>query len=258
MARTPWAGTAILALLAASSAWAKGPAAPSPATTPSAIATAAPTVQATVQATAQPTAQATVVPTLKPTQAAQASPIASTGTAKASAQASGLSATVQSSAKPVAVSGTAKPAAVSGTAQSTADHKSPALATLLAVVPGIAVHGAGHMYAGSWMKGLGLFAVEGACVAVGYDTVRRAMDSAKAQSDSGGIPTDLSPFYTDAGVTFVMGMGFLWTWCDDIAGAGIAVDEYNKKQDEAAALNAVHLQLLPAPGGAMLALSSRF
>jgi hypothetical protein len=197
-------------------------------------------------ATAAPTPSASPVATPKPADSASA-PVPATGTAKPAA----VSGTAKVQAK--ALSGTAKP--LSATAS--ADHKSVALGTVLAFVPGIAFHGAGHVYAGSYMKGFGLMAIEGACVAVGYDTVRRAMDNANGMN-GGGIPTDLSPFYTDAGIAVVTGLGFFWTWWDDIAGTGIAVNEYNKQQDEAANAIAVHAQLLPAPGGAMLALSTRF
>jgi hypothetical protein len=156
------------------------------------------------------------------------------------------------------MSATAKAAPVSGTAQAGADHKSPWLAHILAIIPGIAFHGVGHVYAGSYMKGFGLMALEGACVGVGYNAVRISVDNANALNQSGGIPSNLSPYLTNGGVALVTGLGFLWTWWDDMAGCGIAVDEYNKRQDEAAASNAMHLQLLPAPGGAMLALSGRF
>ena len=150
------------------------------------------------------------------------------------------------------------PVAKAVTATASSDHKSAALASLLAVVPGIVVHGSGHLYAGAWMKGLGLFAIEGACVAVGYDSVRRGVDSYNAMNNAGGIPTDLSPMLTDAGVAFVTGMGFLWTWWDDMAGAGIAADQYNRLQDQAAQVSELQMHLVPARGGALLALSSRF
>lgn len=221
MARIFRAGAILMALgLVSTVAWAKAEITPQPKV--AAVATAKPTVLATVVATHQPT------------------PVAKPGTATAKV------------ADPAAAK------AATGTATASSDHKSAALASLLAVVPGIVVHGSGHMYAGAWMKGLGLFAIEGACVAVGYDSVRRGVDSYNAMNNAGSIPTDLSPVLTDAGVAFVTGMGFLWTWWDDMAGAGIAADQYNRRQDQASQVSELQMHLVPARGGALLALSSRF
>jgi hypothetical protein len=132
------------------------------------------------------------------------------------------------------------------------------LAEIIAIVPGVVVHGAGHMYAGSWMKGLGLFALEGGSV---YELLQvRGHGNFQAlgnQMGNGKIPTDLSGAETDAGIALVAGFGFLWAWFDDISGAGVAVDEYNKRQDQGTASHA-QLQMLPVQGGAMLALNTRF
>lgn len=200
---------------------------------------------------------ATPQPSPAPTVAAKATAVASP---QASPQPS-PQATPSAQAKPV--SGTAHAQAVSATAASTsttakADHKSYALAELLSVVPGVVVHGSGHMYAGAWMKGLGLFALEGASSYVAYDSIRRGSDTFNTLFNGNTVPTNLTGAYSDAGVALVAGMAFFWTWWDDIAGSGIAVEQYNKRQDEAAGLGSVHMQLMPAPGGAMLALNRRF
>ena len=136
-------------------------------------------------------------------------------------------------------------------------HKSPALAGGLGVFPGVVVHGAGHMYAGSWMKGLGLLAIEGVSAGVGYSQgMAVANDIGKLFSNSGNtIPLDLSPALSRIGIIAVCGSAFLWSWFDDMAGAPIAADMYNRKADEAAQ---ARLQVLPSEDGAMVALTRQF
>ena len=144
-------------------------------------------------------------------------------------------------------------------AASSANHKSPALAGTLAFIPGIAIHGAGHMYAGSWMKGLGLLAIEGLTVGVIAQNISSGTSDIQALSDgtkNNQIPTDVSGAYAKAGIIIVCGMGFLWSWFDDMAGAPIAAGEYNKLQDENA--NQAHLRLQPRVDGVELALSKNF
>jgi hypothetical protein len=135
-------------------------------------------------------------------------------------------------------------------------HKSPALAGFLGFIPGIAVHGAGHMYAGSWMKGLGLLAIEAASVgiiAANVSTIQADVDAISKTNN--GVPTDLSVPYTKIGIITVSATAFLWSWFDDMAGAPIAVAEYNKIQDQGAT---ARLQLAPRGDGAQLALSTQF
>jgi hypothetical protein len=237
MARQFWVSAACLAaVLAPLSLRAQSSTTPQP--------KAAATPAATVQATAAPSPAKTPAATLSPTPAKGAAQAAS-----ATAQGQALSGTAKT------LSGTAK--TVSGTAASTeANHKSEALAEIIAWVPGIAIHGAGHMYAGSWMHGLGLFALEGACVYEGMQVVNRGNFN-KFNVSGGKIPTGLSGAYTDAGIGLVCAMGMLWTWLDDVSGATVAVDDYNKIQDQAAGPHA-QLQLLPTRDGAMLALSTQF
>jgi hypothetical protein len=196
----------------------------------------------TPQPTAVSTPAAKAVPTPAPT--AKSTPAAATVTA----QAAPASATAKTNG--AAVTGTAKAADLE------ANHKSKALAEILAWVPGIAIHGAGHMYAGSWMHGLGLFALEGACVYEGSQVINRN-NFTKFNVSGGQIPTDLSGAETDVGISLVCAMGVLWTWFDDVSGATVAVDEYNKLQDQAAGPQA-QLHLLPTRDGAMLALSTQF
>lgn len=134
-------------------------------------------------------------------------------------------------------------------------HKSKGLAGGLAFFPGVAVHGAGHMYAGSWMKGLGLLAVEGVSAYYIADTIVNGQnDIEKITKGNSGIPIDVSTAYTKVGILTVSSMAFLWSWFDDMAGAPIAVTEYNKLQDEAVA--SVHI--IPREDGATVALSTAF
>ncbi|HTB35399.1 MAG TPA: hypothetical protein VK842_11075 [bacterium] len=240
MARLFWASAACFAaVLAPLSLPAKTSGTPEP------TAAAAPAAKAAD--TAAPTAVATVSP----------SPVATAKATPGGSQAASASSTAKTGGSPLSSTAKTGGTAVSGTAKaSDANHKSEALAEILAWVPGIAIHGAGHMYAGSWMHGLGLFALEGACVYEGSQVVNRGNFS-KFDVSGGKIPTDLSGAETDIGISLVCGMGFLWTWFDDVAGSTVAVDDYNKLQDQAAGPQA-QLNLLPTRGGAMLALSTQF
>jgi TM2 domain-containing membrane protein YozV len=142
---------------------------------------------------------------------------------------------------------------------STVGHKSPALAGTLAFIPGVVIHGAGHMYAGSWMKGLGLLAIEGLTVGVIANNISTGTSDIQALSDAtknNQIPTDVSSAYSKAGIIIVCGMGFLWSWFDDMAGAPIAATEYNKLLDQES--NQAHLRLQPRVDGVELALSKNF
>jgi hypothetical protein len=144
---------------------------------------------------------------------------------------------------------------------STVGHKSPAIAGGLAFFPGVVIHGAGHMYAGSWMKGLGLLAVEGVSAAVVANSISVGADDIKSitSSASGGsgvkLPTDLSGGYTQVGIIVVGTMAFLWTWLDDMAGAPIAANEYNRIADQKSQTT---LHLVPRSNGAQVALSTNF
>jgi TM2 domain-containing membrane protein YozV len=136
-------------------------------------------------------------------------------------------------------------------------HKSPGLATILAIFPGTIFHGAGHMYAGSWIKGVGLLVIgtAGALVAynqysAGYNDIQNLMSSS-----SGGIPEDLSGAYGRLGPILVGTMAFLWSGWDDMAGAGIAAEEYNRKLDQSLR---TQIQIVPRDGGAQVALSTHF
>ncbi|MES2201785.1 MAG: hypothetical protein V4498_06005 [candidate division FCPU426 bacterium] len=136
-------------------------------------------------------------------------------------------------------------------------HKYPFLAGTLALVPGVAIHGAGHMYAGSWMKGLGLFAIEAASAGIAYTTVMAGADDIKKFTDNkdGGVPEDLSPVLSRTGVILVCTFAFLETWFDDIVGAPIAASEYNRRAEAAAA---AEVSLRPTQDGALFVYSRRF
>jgi len=143
-------------------------------------------------------------------------------------------------------------------AKPAAKHKSPVLAGALGFFPGIAVHGSGHMYAGSWMKGLGLLAIEGAAIGIASAQISGGTDDIQKIADgmsSGKFPTDASGAFTKTGILIVSLSAFLWTWFDDMAGAPIAAKEYNKLQDEK---SQARLQLQPREDGAALAFSASF
>lgn len=175
--------------------------------------------------------------------------------------------TAQATTSTAKVGATTENATVSSSAQTkgaavaeSPDHKSSALAHTLAIFPGIAIHGAGNMYAGSWMKGLGLFVVGtgGAYLAydqanAGYNEIQSTFTNLHNNGNS-GISLDYSGVFGRIGLILVGTAAFIWTGWDDIAGCGIAVDEYNKRADDAAA----HVELLPTNGGAVLAYTNRF
>jgi TM2 domain-containing membrane protein YozV len=151
-----------------------------------------------------------------------------------------------------------KTAAKDSPAKSSGGHKSKALAGGLAVFPGIAVHGAGHMYAGSWMKGLGLLVIEGAAVGIAANTIVTGTDDIQKLANgmsNGQFPTDVSAAFSKSGILIVSTMAFLWTWFDDMAGAPVAANEYNKLVDEQ---SEAHLRLQPRLDGVELALSTEF
>jgi hypothetical protein len=139
-----------------------------------------------------------------------------------------------------------------------AGHRSPGVAGGLAFFPGIAVHGAGHMYAGSWIKGLGLLAIEGAAVGIAVANYNGAASEFEAMSKGSGggkFPTSADGAYTKIGIITVSTMAFLWTWFDDMAGASIAAGEFNKIADEK---SQAQLRVEPRFDGAALALSTEF
>jgi hypothetical protein len=58
------------------------------------------------------------------------------------------------------------------------------------------------------------------------------------------------------GVGLVCSMAFLWTWFDDMAGAPIAANEYNRLAEERE--GQAQLKFMPTGDGAVLALVRRF
>jgi hypothetical protein len=152
-----------------------------------------------------------------------------------------------------------KSAAKDEKAENGVSHKSPGVAGGLAFFPGVVIHGAGHMYAGSWVKGLGLLAVEGAAVGIGIAQYNNGSDELKTLMDgfkNKQIPSDVGGAYQTIGIATVATMAFVWTWFDDMAGAPIAASEYNRLADEAA--GQARLQILPNGDGATLALVKNF
>ena len=184
-----------------------------------------------------PTAKVTVVPT------AALTPVAK------KADASGSATSVSKTATPTEV------------AKVEDHHKSAVLASSLAFIPGIAIHGVGHMYAGSWVKGVGLFLVGsgGAAIAAyegvhGYDDIKTLVNDV----NGGSIPTDLSPALSKIGIIVVGTASFLFTWFDDMSGAPLAVDRYNKRIDDATENSHAELNVLPTSGGAQLVYTAKF
>jgi TM2 domain-containing membrane protein YozV len=167
--------------------------------------------------------------------------------------------------KPAAATEEAKPADQSeeepagAAAAPKGKRKSPAIAGGLAFFPGVVVHGAGHMYAGSWMKGLGLLAIEGAALGIGITTVTQnygEIEKVINGTQNGSIPTDVGAAWQALGVGLVCSMAFLWTWFDDMAGAPIAANEYNRLAEERE--GQAQLKFMPTGDGAVLALVRRF
>ncbi|HTA16895.1 MAG TPA: hypothetical protein VK786_04045 [bacterium] len=138
-------------------------------------------------------------------------------------------------------------------------QRNPQVATILAIFPGIAIHGAGHLYAGSWMKGAALFALEGATVYLLYDAYhqyeRGDFDNITKNNGS-GIPTNLGIEYQEAGIALVSITGWGATWVDDMIGAHFAAKQFNQVHQQDS--STVSLRLQPRPDGAVLALSSTF
>jgi hypothetical protein len=138
-------------------------------------------------------------------------------------------------------------------------RRNPQVATVLAVFPGIAIHGVGHMYAGSWMKGVALFVLEGASVYLLYDGYRqyeRGDFDNITKNNGSGIPTNLGVEYQEAGIAVVAFTGWGATWVDDVIGAHFAAKQFNEVHQQDA--TTVSLRLQPRPDGAVLALSSTF
>jgi hypothetical protein len=135
-------------------------------------------------------------------------------------------------------------------------HRYPALAESLAVFPGVVVHGAGHMYAGSWMKGIGLFLLEGASVWLDYSAYNEYKRGAYyGLKFSGNSIPNLGGAESEVGILMVANLGFLFTWFDDMGGAPLAAGEFNRIHEHDQGLS---LHLLPVQNGAALALSSTF
>ena len=138
-------------------------------------------------------------------------------------------------------------------------HKSNGIAMTLAFIPGIAVHGAGHMYAGSWMKGTGLLAIEGVSVWLGVRYGSELADDlgTVTKTTGGTVPNDFGPVYSRLGILLVATSAFLYTWFDDMAGASTAVDVYNKKAD-AAKSGMTGFRLAPNGDGLVVAYQRQF
>jgi hypothetical protein len=195
-----------------------------------------------------------------------ATPVATLATTSLATPLPTLSPTaVPAKSAPAALSKTAALTAASGdTANASVPHRYPGVATLLAFIPGVVIHGAGHMYAHSWMKGVGLFLLEGASTYLlwdGYHEYTRGAfnnifnNNNNNNNSGGGIPSNLGGAYEEVGVAVGVAVPvWFYTWFDDISGAGIAARQFDDMQQQ----NTVSLHLEPRPDGAVLALSSNF
>jgi hypothetical protein len=201
-------------------------------------------------AAAQASAAAVATPAATPSPQSKAVPLS--GSAKVQTQSSSLSPT----AKPAP----AKDAAGNSPAAFQAPHRIPAVATGLAFIPGVAIHGAGHMYAGSWLKGVGLFLLEGASVYLGYDAYRNHLGDYNRVANAFSnkpfqLPTNMGGAEQETGVLLVAGTGFIYGWLDDIVGAPIAANEFNKLHAQDTPFS---LGIQPRPDGVLLALTRNF
>jgi len=120
----------------------------------------------------------------------------------------------------------------------------------LAWLPGVAIHGAGHLYAGSYFKGASLLALEGASIWLGASYGSQIGDDinrlSKANNNNGNsIPTDIAPLTARVGIFSVAAACFIYTWLDDLGGAGIAAQKYNQDQKLAAS----RVALMPTRDG---------
>ncbi len=127
-----------------------------------------------------------------------------------------------------------------------ADGKDPLLATFFSVLPGIAVHGFGNLYAGDYEFGTRLLVGEiiGTGIAIwGYNMIHE--------------PQNWGPYFGDqapqAGYWIkAAGVGLIIiTWIADVATAGEAAESYNKDHQ-------IQFRLETRYDGVQLALDHRF
>jgi hypothetical protein len=203
------------------------------------------------------------------------SSLAVSGTASASLSVTAQSLTSTASATALTPTAKVEPAA-KPTVQTTPEaakpanlpHRSPALAHFLAFFPGIAIHGTGHLYAGSYFKGLGLLALEGASAYVVYNESYLAIaqanadgfgpNNSKTNNSSVTFPSNLNPYVAHAGVAMVGTLTFLFSWFDDMSGAGVAAEKFNERAQLEAEAAKAEVSLGPTlikdgPGVALLA-----
>jgi hypothetical protein len=138
------------------------------------------------------------------------------------------------------------------------------LATTLAFFPGVLFHGSGHIYAGSYFKGASLLVLEGASAWLLIQNGQNLIDDGKriTESSSGNgtpnIPNDLSSLTSRFGVCTVMLAGFIYTWLDDMGGAGIAAEKYNLRAQAASSKARMTLSPSPDGQGVLLGYSAQF
>jgi len=108
------------------------------------------------------------------------------------------------------------------------EPKDPILGTVLAIGPGLLVHGWGHFYAEDYRMGLSLFAIEIASLAaIGWGAYQYY--NADQWTSVGGNVDEV-----ERGAQITMATGFLFfvlTYIADVALAGRAAEQYNKEHN---------------------------
>ncbi|MFP4466632.1 MAG: hypothetical protein ACLFP1_06255 [Candidatus Goldiibacteriota bacterium] len=108
------------------------------------------------------------------------------------------------------------------------EPKDPILGTVLAIGPGLLVHGWGHFYAEDYKMGLSLFTIELASLgAIGWGAYQ--YNNAETWTNVGGNADEVR-----RGAQITMAAGFLFfaaTYIADIALAGQAAEQYNKEHN---------------------------
>lgn len=112
----------------------------------------------------------------------------------------------------------------------------PGMAATLALVPGIAVHGAGHFYAGRPLAGAALVAVELGSLYLAYlgsTQISSAVNSGVGDADSANFG-DSEEFSRGLGLVVTGTALFLGSWLFDLSGAPTAAAETAAARKEAA------------------------
>lgn len=125
--------------------------------------------------------------------------------------------------------------------------KDPGLAMSLATLPGIAIHGSGHMYAGRPVTSIFLLLAEAGGIYMAYrgssdvyNIVSENLENDKSTAEVIESLSDTSQISHGIGLAVGGLMLFLSSWLYDATGSPIVVEEYNAKikQTESPKVNA--------------------